>query len=67
MVQLLAEAFWDLPDACSMGVCRHPGFAPQGGPTGPCLEGDPRHKKIIIIIKIKKKKEKEKKKDISHV
>ena len=39
-----------------MGVCRHPGFAPQGGPTGPYLEGDPRHKKIIIIIKIKKKK-----------
>ena len=42
-----------------MGVCRHPGFAPQGGPTGPYLEGDPRHKKIIIIIKIKKKKKKE--------
>ena len=39
-----------------MRVYRHPGFAPQGGPTGPCLEGDPRHKKIIIIIKIKKKK-----------
>ena len=39
-----------------MRVYRHPGFAPQGGPTGPYLEGDPRHKIIIIIIKIKKKK-----------
>ena len=44
-----------------MRVYRHPGFAPQGGPTGPYLEGDPHHKIIIIIIIIKIKKKKKKK------
>ena len=32
------------------------GLPLEDGPTGPYLEGDPRHKIIIIIIKIKKKK-----------
>ena len=43
------KAFCDLTYAYSVEVCRHLGFAPQGGPTGPYLEGVHRH----IYIKMR--------------
>ena len=40
MVQFLAEAFHDLPDACLVGCVGIRGLPFMGGPTGPYLEGD---------------------------
>ena len=55
LIQLLAEAFCDLLDAYSVGVCRHLGFTLSGGPTGSYLEGVPFHKikkeKLKVFIR----------------